>query len=117
MFLFVIYTLFALAFNFVDMIATNYIFALNYWYTLYALYVFGKLMDNKKITTLKYVSFLSIVVYTAVYLYTIRYHENPWPERKFPLYDPFAFNNTIESNSTMEGVEEETNANTNVELP
>jgi hypothetical protein len=72
-FLFVIYTLFTVAFNLVDIIATNYIFAINFWYTLYALYVFGRLMDNKKINKLKYVSFLSILVYMAIYFYTLQY--------------------------------------------
>lgn len=73
-FLFVIYTVFAFMFNIVDLISTNYIFAVNFWYLIYALYVFGRLMDNKKIDKLKYVSFLSVLIYAAVYLYTVSYH-------------------------------------------
>ncbi len=60
-------------FNLVDLISTNYIFAVNFWYLVYALYVFGKLMDNKKIENLKYVSFFSVVVYVGIYCYTLQY--------------------------------------------
>ena len=99
-FLFVIYTLFAFMFNLVDLISTNYIFAVNFWYLIYALYVFGRLMDNKKIGKLKYLSFASVLVYSAVYIYTIRSHSQPFPERTFPLYNPIPLNQTL-GNETL----------------
>ena len=94
-FLFVIYTLFTFMFNLVDLISTNYIFAVNFWYLIYALYVFGRLMDNKKINKLKYLSFASVLLYAAIYLYTIRYHSQPFPERTYPLYNPIPLNQTL----------------------
>ena len=104
-FLFVVYTLFALSFSFVDTVATKYVFAVNFWSLLYALYVFGKLMDNKKIGKLWYLSSVSVLVFAAVYTYTLQFHENPWPKRTFPLYSPFNATliegNSTESNSTM----------------
>lgn len=87
-FLFVIYTLFTVLFNIVDFFSSNYIFAVNLWYLVYALYVFGRLMDNKKIGGLKFISFLSVILYGVIYCYTLTYHQNPFPNRKYPLYNP-----------------------------
>lgn len=70
-FLFVIYTIFTFMFNLVDVISTNYIFAVNFWYMIYALYVFGKLMDNRKINRLKYASFMSVMIYAFIYCMTL----------------------------------------------
>lgn len=111
-FLFVIYTIFTMLFNIVDFFSSNYIFGVNLWYIVYALYVFGKLMDNKSIGGLKYASFVSVIVYALIYCYTLRYHTNPFPDRKFPLYNPIATtvnatigNDTMNMNTTAEGIE------------
>lgn len=93
-FMFVIYALFTTVFTIVDTLASDWRFAANLWYLVYALYAFGKLMDHKQSGSrwLYRLSLLTILVFIAGYTYSLSRHENPFPQREFPLYSPVIVN-------------------------
>ena len=67
-------------------------------------------MEDKKISPyIKFVSFISVVIYTAVYVYTLQYQNQPFPDRKFPLYDP----NPVVQNNTVNVTSNATETNQN----
>ena len=110
-FLFVIYSLFTFLFNLVDCFSHSAYFAINFWYFIYAYLTFETLMESKTISALfKWTSFFSVLIYTATYCYSLRYLKNPFPDRTFPLYDPFK-NITNSTNSTMNALFNGTNGN------
>jgi hypothetical protein len=98
-FLFVIYSLFTFLFNLVDFFAHSYYFGYNFWYLIYAYCSFESLMESKRISAVfKWVSFFSVLFYAATYCYSLRFLDNPFPNRLYPLYDPNR--NFTETNST-----------------
>jgi hypothetical protein len=98
-FLFVIYSLFTFLFNSVDFFAHSYYFGYNFWYLIYAYCSFESLMESKRISAVfKWISFFSVLFYAATYCYSLRFLDNPFPNRLYPLYDPNR--NFTETNST-----------------
>lgn len=115
-----IYTLFTLFFNFVDIVSTaNFHFLYNFWYIIYAIYAFGKLMEGKNISTLRVISFISVLAYAAIYFYTLTYQIQPFPDRKYPLYDPnpvvpVEFSNSTTNSTLNNGTETSINSTFNL---
>jgi len=51
--------------------------------------IFSKLMEEKDISRVHtFLALFGCLAYTACYVYSLQFMNNPFPNRKFPLYVP-----------------------------